>query len=184
MKLFLGLFVSVLLLITALAIWAWSGRYNVAATVPHWDLIAWFMEEVRNRSIKFHSQEIQSPSLKDSKLIKTGFNEYDAMCRLCHGAPGYEPTELARGLYPKPPDLVSQGVQQRSNAELYWVVKNGIKMTGMPAFGPTHNEDELSSVVAFLRRMPGMQAKDYEVLVREAGQHKEGEDHHHASKKH
>jgi len=70
------------------------------------------------------------------------------------------------------------------NSGLYWVVKNGIKMTGMPAFGPTHDEDELWTIVAFLKHMSNMQAKEYEAMVREAGQHKDEKDHHHGSKKH
>ncbi len=184
MKFFLALFVAVLLLIGAVAVFVWSGGYNVAATVPHWDVTAWFLGEVRNRSIAFHSKAIQPPPLKDSKLIKTGFREYHAMCRLCHGAPGYSQTELAKGLYPKPPDLGSKNKLPLSDSEFYWVVKNGIKMTGMPAFGPTHGEDELWAIVAFLKRMPNMEAKEYEAMVREAGQHKEEKDHHHGSKKH
>jgi len=183
-KFFLALFVAVLLLIGAVAVFVWSGGYNVAATVPHWDVTAWFLGEVRNRSIAFHSKAIQPPPLKDSKLIKTGFREYHAMCRLCHGAPGYEQAEFARGLYPKPPDLVSKGIQQRSDAELYWVVKNGIKMTGMPAFGPTHGEDELWAIVAFLKRMPNMQGKEYEAMVGEVSREKGIENHHHGAKKH
>ncbi len=184
MKFFLAIIVVVAFLVIGVALFSWSGRYNVAATVPHWGVAAWFLGEVRNRSIAFHSKATQAPPLKDSKLIKMGFREYHAMCRLCHGAPGYEQAEFARGLYPKPPDLVSKGMQQRSDAELYWVVKNGIKMTGMPAFGPTHSNDELWSIVGFLRRMPGMQAKEYEASVRETSQRKAGKDHHRGSKKH
>jgi mono/diheme cytochrome c family protein len=184
MKFFVGIFVALLLGIVALTIFVWSGRYNVAATAPHWDITVRLMEEALDRSIKFHSQGIQAPSLKDSKLIKAGFREYHAMCRLCHGAPGYPQTEIAKGLYPKPPNLGSKDMQQVSDAELYWVVKNGIKMTGMPAFGPTHDEDEVWAIVAFLKRMPSLQPGEYEALARGAGRHKEGKNHHHGVREH
>lgn len=184
MKILTGSVITIVILIAAAALFISSGSYNVSATTPHGNIAHWILGEIRDRSIVYHSKGIQPPSLNDSKLAGLGSRQYHAMCRLCHGAPGYEQAEFAQGLYPKPPDLVSKGIQQRSEAELYWIVKNGIKMTGMPAFGPTHDEDELWSIVAFLRRMPGMQAKDYGAFVGEAGQHKEGEDHHHGSKKH
>lgn len=184
MKFVLAIIVVVAFLIIGVAFFAWSGRYNVAATVPHWGVAAWFLGEVRNRSIAFHSKKIQPPPSKDSKLIKMGFREYHAMCRLCHGAPGYSQTELAKGLYPKPPDLGSKNKLPLSDSEFYWVVKNGIKMTGMPAFGPTHGEDELWAVVAFLKRMPNMQGKEYEAMVGEVSREKGIENHHHGAKKH
>ncbi len=184
MKYLLSIIVVAIFLIVAVAIFVWSGRYNVAATVPHWRITAWLMEEALNRSIIFHSREIQPPSLKDSKSVKIGFREYHAMCRLCHGAPGYPQTDWAEGLYPKPPDLGSKKIAQLSDAELYWVVKNGIKMTGMPGFGPTHDEEELWAMVAFVKRTPNIQAKEYEAMVREAEGGKEKKDHHHDSKKH
>ena len=183
MKLFLSLLIVILFLIAVLAAFVWSGRYNVAATVPHSSLAAWFLEQVRDRSIEFHSKGIQPPTLNDPKFIKAGFDEYHAMCRLCHGAPGYPLSEIAKGLNPKPPDFVSNSVPKLSNSEFYWVVKNGIRMTGMPAFGPTHDEDELWSIVAFVRRLPNLSSKEYETLADETSRHhREGEDHHHQKK--
>ncbi len=182
MKLFLAIIVVVAFLVIGVTLFAWSGRYNVAATVPHGDVTAWFLGEVRNRSVAFHSKAIHPPPLKDSKLIKVGFREYHAMCRSCHGAPGYPQTEFAQGLYPKPPNLGSKDMPQLNDAELYWVVKNGIKMTEMPAFGPTHDQDELWALVAFLKRMPSIQSKEYEAMAKEAGLHKGGEKHRHGAK--
>ncbi len=184
MKYILSIIVVAIFLIVAVAIFVWSGRYNVAATVPHWDITVWLMKEMVNRSIKFHSRGIQPPPSKDPKLVSIGFREFHAMCRLCHGAPSYPPSEFAQGLYPKPPDLGEKETQNMSDAELYWVVKNGIKMTGMPGFGPTHAEEELRAIVAFVKRIPDIQAKEYEAMAREAERGKEKKDHHHDSKKH
>ncbi len=186
MRLLFGIAIAFLLLIAALAVFVWSGRYDVAATVPHSNIVAWLMEEARDRSIEFHSRGIQPRALNDRELTKTGFNEYHAMCRLCHGAPGYPPNEFAQGLYPKPPDWGAKIMKELSEAELYWIVRNGIKMTGMPAFGPTHKDEELWAIVAFWKRMTRMQPKEYKVMSKEVEGEKEAEDphHHHGTKKH
>ncbi len=184
MKILIGLIAVVIFLLGWGAFYLWTGRYDVAATKAHSGFVSWLLEEVRDRSIQFHSKEIKPRVQKDPKAVQMGFREYHAMCRLCHGAPGYPPSEFARGLYPKPPDLGSKEAQRLSEAEFYWVIKNGVKMTGMPAFGPTHEERELWAIVAFLKRIPNMQNKEYEAMSREATRNKETEGHHHGGMKH
>jgi mono/diheme cytochrome c family protein len=181
MKIFLALLIIFFLLIVVVAAFVWSGRYNVAATVPHWGITHWVLGKVRERSIAVHSKSITPPSLDNPKLIDSGFKEYHEMCRVCHNAPGYSRTEIARGLYPNPPDFTSKDIKMRSEAQLYWIIKNGIKMTGMAAFGPTHNEDELWGIVAFLRRLPKLKPEEYHAMMKAAGLDKEKEDHHHKS---
>jgi len=184
MKILLTLLAVLCLLTAAAAVYVWSGSYNIAASVPHLDITHWFLGKVRDRSISAHSRGIFVPSLKDPKLLDIGLSNYHAMCRLCHSAPGYSRTEVSWGLNPAPPKLVSgDTLKKRSDAELYWVVKNGIKMTGMPAFGLTHSEDELWGLVTFLRRLPNMQAEEYKTMLKAAGLgEKEEDDHHHSHK--
>jgi len=175
----LTLLIAVCILFAGIAVYIWLGWYNVAANVPHWKITHWFLEKVRERSITSHSKGITVPSLNNPKLVETGFKNYHEMCRLCHGAPGYSRTEIAKGLYPNPPDLNKEGLVKRQNdAELYWVIKNGIKMTGMPAFGPTHSEEELWGVVVILKRLPNLKPEKYKAMVKAAGLDKEKEDHH------
>ena len=179
MKLFLISLIILGFLIAAGAVLMWSGSYNVGATVPHRDITHWFLGKVRERSISAHSRGIVVPSIKDPKLVDIGFKNYHAMCRLCHGAPGYSQTEIAKGLYPPPPDLTKQeSVRDRNDAQFYWVIKNGIKMTGMAAFGPTHEEQELWGIVSFLRKLPGLKPEEYKAMVKAAGLHGEREDDH------
>jgi mono/diheme cytochrome c family protein len=178
MKFFLVFLIIFGLLIAAVAAFVWSGSYNIAASVPHWKITHWFLEKVRERSITSHSKGITVPSLNNPKLVETGFKNYHEMCRLCHGAPGYSRTEIAKGLYPGPPELTKRDEERPSDAKVYWVIKNGIKMTGMPAFGPTHSEDELLGIVAFLKRLPNLKPEEYRSLVKAAGLDKEKEDHH------
>ncbi len=179
MKNFILLIVAFVFLIAGSAVYFWSGAYNVAATEPHWGIFRSFLEEARDRSVIAHSKGISSPSLEDPNLLETAFPHFHEMCRLCHGAPGYPPSEFAQGLYPVPPDLASYPIQQKlNNAQLFWIIKNGFKMTGMPAFGPTHEEDELWGLVAFLRRLPGMTQEDYKLWVQKTSPHN-GEEHTH-----
>lgn len=186
MKLFLTLLIILGFLIAAGAVLVWSGSYNVAANVPHWKITHWFLEKVRERSISAHSRGIIVPSLNNPKLMEAGFRNYHEMCRLCHGAPGYSQTEIAKGLYPPPPGLTKEeSVKDRNNAQFYWVIKNGIKMTGMAAFGPTHEEQELWGIVAFLRKLPSLKPEEYKAMVKAAGLDREGEgDHPHGHKAH
>ena len=185
MKIFLAFLIALGLLLSGTAAFVWWGGYNVAATVPHWKITRWFLEEVRERSISVQSKGLVVPSLKDPKLIEIGLLHYHSMCRLCHNAPGYSQTEINQGLNPRPPDFTRKDIEWASEAELYWVIKNGIKMTGMPAFGPTHSEDELWGVVAFLKKLPSLKPEEYKAMVKTAGLHGEREDDHpHGHKAH
>ena len=143
-----------------------SGGYNVAADVPHWKVTLLFLEAVKDRSIAVHSKGITAPPLNEEGLIQEGFPHFHGTCRFCHGGPGYPREQFAEGLYPEPPSLSSPGLQRElADRELYWIVKNGLKMTGMPTFGKTHSEEQLWGIVAFLRRLPSLDPRSYEQMV-------------------
>lgn len=160
MKLFLILIAILCLLIFRVIVFVWLCVYNVSARVPHSKVTHWFMRKVRDQSISAHNKRISFPSLKDPKLIDIVFKNYHVMCQLCHNIHDYSYTEIVKCLNPNPPEFIQKDTKWRNDAELYWVVKNGIKMTGMPAFGLTHSKDELWGIVTFLRRLPEMQAEE------------------------
>lgn len=85
----------------------------------------------------------------------------------CHGAPGVERTETGQGLYPQGPDLAEEAGEY-SDGALFWVIKNGVKFTGMPAYGPTHSDEEIWGLVAFLRRLENTSAQEYAALLEQA----------------
>jgi mono/diheme cytochrome c family protein len=93
------------------------------------------------------------------------------MCSGCHLAPGMKRTEISRGLYPRAPEL-RRGTEL-TKAKQFWVVKHGIKLTGMPAWGVTHDDDLLWDVVAFVQKLPELTLEQYEVLVKSAASHQE-----------
>ncbi len=167
MKYFVTIFIVLAVLAAGALFYAWSGVYNIAATEPHWAMTASFIEMLRNRSIKVHSKGILAPDLDEPKLKQTAFPHYHDMCRFCHGAPGYKSDDFSWGLYPVPPKMTSGYIQREfSEAEIYWIVKHGIKMTGMPAFGNTHTERQLWGLVALAEEMPLMSAEQYGKMVK------------------
>ena len=147
----------------------YSGLYDVAATAPHWRITEWILETARVRSIKVHATGIVAPPrLDDPARIPMGIEHFAAHCAVCHGAPGVPKGDIGQGLYPQPPDLaVTAGAY--SDGELFWIVKHGIKMTGMPSWAD-HGDDELWATVAFVRKLPGMTQEEYAKLVMQSMQ--------------
>jgi mono/diheme cytochrome c family protein len=153
----------------------YSGVYNVAATEPHWTLTHWMAGLVKRRSIEAHAVGISAPSnLNDDSEVAEGIEHFAAHCVICHGAPGVPSEDFVRRLYPSPPDLT--GVSETYGpGELFWIVKNGIKATGMPAWRD-HSDGELWAIVAFLRKLPSISAQKYATLL---AVNRTGRDQHH-----
>ena len=158
--------VGVLVLVgLAVAVYVYSGRADVAATSPHWAVTEWVLSTAMERSVEHHAEGIEPPaSLDEPARVREGAEAYDAMCVVCHGAPGIEPGPVGQGLEPEPPDLADEAGEW-SAAELFWITKHGVRMTGMPAFGPTHSDAEIWDVVAFLQLLPGLSADRYAALA-------------------
>ena len=88
------------------------------------------------------------------EAISQGANMFGMACATCHGQGGRHPTAVGGGLYPRAADLASPAVQELSDRELFWVIKNGIRMTGMPGFGRTLTNNEIWQLVDFVRSLP------------------------------
>lgn len=112
----------------------YSGVYNVAATEPHIGFTYWVFNTTMKNSVQSRADEIKVPPLLDPSLMKKGFMHYRETCITCHGAPGVKPSEIGKGLMPEAPDL-AKSAEKWTPAELYWIIKHGIKMTGMPEWG-------------------------------------------------
>ncbi|MGH8134726.1 MAG: c-type cytochrome [Steroidobacteraceae bacterium] len=150
----------------------WSGAYNIAADDPHWRVTEKALEEVRDRSIAARASGADVPDLADESLIQAGAGNYDAMCDGCHLEPGEDRSELSLGLYPAPPDLTRERIDSPEAA--FWVIKHGIKLTGMPAWGKSMDDESIWGMVAFLQQLPGMSSDRYEALVESSGGHSHG----------
>jgi mono/diheme cytochrome c family protein len=131
----------VVLVLVAGAALVFSGSYNVAATDPPSRAERWFLRTMMERSVRARVDDVPEPPEESDELLASGFHHYDEMCVVCHGGPGMEPGEIGEGIQPEPPDL-SEDAGEWSLAEVFWITRNGIKLAGMPAFGPTHTEEE------------------------------------------
>src|SRR5215472_9176670 len=172
-----SLLVAALLAVLGAGAVIYAGIYDVAATSPHSRVTSWLLETARIRSIKAQAAGIAvPPGLDDPAKLVIGVGHYAAHCAVCHGAPGVPKGDIARGLYPEPPDL-TKAAPLYTPAELFWIVKHGIKMTGMPAWSD-HSNEELWATVGFLQKLTSMSEQDYAKLVMESIVH--SAPHHHS----
>jgi mono/diheme cytochrome c family protein len=139
---------------------AYSGFPDVAATKPEGKMMRWFLSTTKDHSVELRAKNLVVPPLEDSALVSKGFDHYNEMCVTCHGAPGRRPDEFAQGLNPHAPNL-AQSTRDMEPSEMFVVVKDGIKMTGMPGFASTHSDSEIWAMVAFLKRLQVMQPEEY-----------------------
>jgi mono/diheme cytochrome c family protein len=176
----LTLFVTAALGVSAGAAVVYSGAYNVAATGRHWAATTWLLETARVRSIQAHAAGIAVPDgLDDQAKILHAVGHFAAHCATCHGAPGIDRSEFVGGMYPQPPDLTKVS-QSYTPAELFWILKNGIRMTGMPSMADD-GDDMLWATVGLLEKLPGMTPEAFGGLVRAAHALGSGHHHHHAA---
>ena len=164
MKTFLKTLIALILVVDLTSIgYAYSGLYDVAASSPEKPVARWILTTVRDHSIDRQSAGIVAPRLDDPKLVDEGFEHYHEMCTGCHLAPGMDSSEMREGMNPQPP-VLAQVVPHESPARLFWIIKNGVKMTGMPAWGATHSDEMIWAMVAFLQRLPAMTPAEYQAM--------------------
>ena len=143
----------------------YSGLYNIGADDHHTKPVFAIMQTLREHSIHARSKDLTVPDLNDPQLILKGAGQYAAMCTECHLAPGKEDSEIRPGLYPQPPNLSQVRIDPKDE---FWVIKHGIKMSAMPAWGASHDDATIWSMVAFLQKLPGMSAQEYKDIVARA----------------
>jgi cytochrome c553 len=146
------------------ALFAWSGLYNVAATAGHWPPTASFLHFIMRSSVRTHAAPIEAPPLNDPLLIERGAAHYESGCRPCHGAPGEARNRIPDEMLPPPPYLPTT-VPGWTAEELFWIIKHGLKYTGMPAWPAQSRDDEVWAVTAFLLTLPRLTAADYDRLA-------------------
>jgi mono/diheme cytochrome c family protein len=156
----------------AVVLFVWSGVYDMGADAPHWKPVYFLLDKTLDRSVQTRAAGLQVPAdLTASARVLRGSGNYHAMCVQCHLAPGRTATELSRGLYPAPPELASEPVDA---SFAFWVIKHGIKASGMPAWGKSMADGDLWDVVAFLQQMPKLDPAQYQALVAQSDGHSHG----------
>ncbi len=143
---------------------AWSGVYDVAANRGHWAVVQWFLEFGLRNSVAKRAVAVKTPPLDNPDLVRLGAAYFHRGCAYCHGAPGIPVNPIARDMLPSPPDL-SASMRPWKERELFWIVEHGLKYTGMPGWVAPEREDEIWAVVAFLKRLPTLDARSYRDLA-------------------
>ena len=162
-------FVLLLLLVVAAfaGIFVYAGVYDIGADEPHSKMVYMMLDQVRERAITHHARNIVPPAdLNSPKRLATGAGLYAEMCTGCHLGPGVEKSELSQGLYPPAPELARGN--DHSAAQQFWIVKHGIKLSAMPAWGKTHNDELIWDMVAFIRALPKLSPEQYKAAVASA----------------
>jgi mono/diheme cytochrome c family protein len=165
-----GILVTVLVPILVLA----TGAINMGADVKPGLIERTLAPWGRDRSMDKRSPTEKDPYAGNPAAIAVGFDHYRENCVMCHGAPGVAGAELSKGINPPAPSL-GNGENGTPDGRLFWVIKHGIRMTAMPAFGPTHTDEEIWKIVAFIRHLPDLTKEERDSLQAATGE----EAHHH-----
>ncbi|WP_421705656.1 c-type cytochrome [Alloalcanivorax xenomutans] len=148
----------------------YSGWYPMGADDPHNRLTYWVLETLRERSIARASADIEVPDdLASPQRLLAGGADYNDMCAGCHLKPGRESSDFTLGLYPSPPNL-TQLHHKEDNADTrarrrFWIIKHGIKASGMPAWAPGHDDERIWNMVAFLEQLPELSSEQFQILA-------------------
>jgi cytochrome c553 len=145
-------------------LFAWSGVYNVAASEGHWAVTRWFLEFAMRRSVATHALGVEEPPPLSEAMFRRGLGHFAGACAPCHGAPGEPRNVVVQQMLPEPPDLPGL-VPNWSDQQLFWIVKYGLKYTGMPAWPAQQRDDEVWAMAAFLRRLPDLTPQEYARLT-------------------
>lgn len=116
----------------------------------------WLARASLHASLEREAPKISNPLALDDANLVAGIRLYAANCAVCHGAADGKPSNVALGLYQKPPQLAKDGVEDDPDGVTYWKVEHGIRLTGMPAFGKALDDRQLWQLTLFLKHMDGL----------------------------
>jgi mono/diheme cytochrome c family protein len=139
-----------------------SGFYNIGADDHHTKIVLAMIEQLRERSIAVREGAVEVPALEDPKRVMAGAQRYASLCVGCHLAPGVTKSDIRPGLYPHPPNLAQEDTEDAQRA--FWIIKHGIKMSAMPAWGKSLDDASVWDIVAFVRKLPEMTPDTYREL--------------------
>lgn len=178
-QLLMGVVLGLLLMLAGGLAVVLGGLPNVAAGWRDPPILAWLLHTTYERSVVRRATALAVPAkLDDAAQVLAGARAFDEMCAICHTPPGAQPTIQSAGLNPRPPAL-SDLAAQRTPAEAFWVIDNGVRLTAMPAFGPTHTEAQLWQLVAFLQHARDLDVAGYADLMERARQLPASDGHQH-----
>jgi cytochrome c553 len=141
-----------------------SGIIPLKASAGHWRITNWLLHFAMERSVSTHAIPIAAPRLDHPALVRRGATHYDLGCSPCHGNVEGTTPRIPLAMLPPPPPLPPRVARWRPE-ELFYIVKHGVKFTGMPAWPAQQRDDEVWAVVAFLQHLPDMRDDEYRRLA-------------------
>lgn len=165
-KVILAVILTLVVIAIGGVIYIYSGKYDVSQMSRHNKITQWILGKTMQHSIDKGINGIKDiPVLTDTAMIAEGFTHYNAMCVVCHGGAGVNPSEITKGLYPEPPKLYKS--DDLTPGPVFWIIKNGIRMTSMPALAPTHTDEQIWAITAFiLNKFNNMTPEEYQDWVK------------------
>lgn len=142
------------------------GAYNISAVDQHTSPVYKLLEYAMRKSVQLRTASIEVPELRNEQRIANGAAIYREHCVQCHGAPGVPPEAFSLGLLPAPANMVA-AAREWEAPELYWIIRHGIKMSGMPAWEFRMPDDDLWAVVSFLGKLPALSSKEFAQAMEE-----------------
>jgi mono/diheme cytochrome c family protein len=142
----------------------YSGIYDIAADHPDNPLIGWAVHTAMERSVEAHAKGITPPANYGPGLVAEGAQLYDAACKACHGAPGADGSDAASGMMPEPP-YYDHFADEWDPAQLFVIIRNGVRMTAMPAWSKTRQDPQLWAIVAFVKEIGKTSPEEYQRLL-------------------
>lgn len=143
----------------------WGGLYDISATSQHTAPVYTLLQTTMHHSVKLRARDVEVPGdLRDAARVERGAVCFRDKCVQCHGAPGVAQDEIGRSMQPLPGPLIDAARHWKAR-ELYWITRNGIKMSGMPAWEFRLPDEDLWALVAFLERLPALSTRDYHALM-------------------
>lgn len=182
MQFLYGVIATLLVMVGGGLLFIFSGIYNVSAQDEHSSIETWALHQTMHSSVGARIDGIKTPDLDNDAMIQRGARAYDSLCVACHLKPGQDTSLIRDGLNPTPPALTKGG--HSTPEKQFWVINNGIKMTGMPAWGGSHDEQAIWELTAFLQQLPDLSEQEYVAMVGQSGgesasPESDGHDHEH-----
>jgi len=178
MKIAIAILLVLVLEAVAVLVVAFTGIVDVSATKPDAKIVRWFLETTRDSAVERQARGLTVPKeqLASREWVELGHSHYQQMCEGCHGAPGAPQSGIAQAFNPRPPELYEpEHSISDEPREAFWIVKHGLRMTGMPAFGSTHTDEQIWPMIAFTMILPRIPAEMYRAISPEGlgqeGQH-------------
>jgi mono/diheme cytochrome c family protein len=141
-------------------------KRGVSARAEPWAAEARIARRLRHLATPSEARARENPVPRTEEIVARGRAHFADHCAVCHGNDGSGDTDFGRGLYPHPPDLREAATQSLSDGEIFWIVRNGVRFTGMPGFGsgPADKDEETWHLVHFIRHLPDLSPDELEKM--------------------